>query len=261
MAATIFETGLSAKETEKANPEAFATIIQGRMIREPLRFVYIHSTAKRSFGPIHHRLFPRLKLKGCGPTERVTMCAKIADPVTQWSPDIERGGQRPDEFDALTAANDVLNPAGMTENNSSDNCNLVARGLFVSLNEKPTEDEIRNAEAARDKRYLELVTKARRLESTNKQWLDDFLTEEPDVHAAMDALGQTATWHTTPLVMAICPNCGDSIKTGIAFHQSSAGVLCVVDPERAFKAGAITRERYEDLITAPEPVAAPKKRA
>lgn len=250
MTATIFETGISREETIKANPDGFATFIQGRMIRQPNRFIKIFSTAKRPFGPLHHTLFPSLLLRGCGPTDRCVKCAIIADPITQWSPDIERGGQRPDEHDAWLAANDLLNPGG-----ASENCNLVARGLFVSINDEPTEEELKRAESARDARYRELVTKAQRLEASNPRGLNDFLMEEPDIHIAMDALGLQAVWHKQTEVKAICPNCGDEIRTGIAFHQSSAGVLCIIDAERAFKAGAINRERYEDLVTTPESAA------
>ena len=34
-----------------------------------------------------------------------------------------------------------------------------------------------------------------------------------------------------------CPNCGDVVKAGIAFHKSSAGVLCIIDKKRADEAG------------------------
>ena len=248
MTATIFETGVSRDETMKANPDGFNVIIQGRMIRDPFRYIYVFSTAKRPFGPLKNALFPALNIRGCGPTQRYVMAAKIADPVTQWSPDIERGGQRPDEHDALLAINDLLNPGG-----ASENCNLIARGLFVSLNEKPTEAEISKAEQARDQRYLELVSKAQRLEASNPRALNEFLVEEPDVYGAMDALGLKATWHKTPEVTSTCPNCGDQVKTGLAFHKSSVtDRLCVIDAERAYKAKAITREEYEDLVTAPE---------
>ncbi len=64
----------------------------------------------------------------------------------------------------------------------------------------------------------------------------------------MDALGLKADWHQTAEVSVYCPFCGDEIRQGIAFHQSSAGVLCVLDPERALKAGAIDRDKYESLM-------------
>ena len=57
-----------------------------------------------------------------------------------------------------------------------------------------------------------------------------------------------ADWHQKREVLAKCPNCGDDVAPGIAFHKSSVGILCVIDPEKAFKAGAIDRARMEDLI-------------
>ncbi len=246
-----------------ANPENFEIFINGRSMREPRRFIYIYSVAKRQFGPLSHLLFPRLILKGCGPDERWTRCAIIPDPITQASPDQERGGTRIDEEDGWRAVIDLLSPNNPTDDpywenpgslppffSTSRNCNYVTQGVWPSFNEVPTEEEIRRAEEARDKRYRALTQKAIQLESTSTQQLQEFLIETPEVHVAMDALGLQASWHKKQEVRAECPNCGDSIKSGIAFHQSSTGILCVIDPARAFKAGAIPRKRFEELTEA-----------
>jgi hypothetical protein len=249
-----------------ANPENFNVILSGRAMREPRRFIYIHSVAKKSFGPLTHLLFPRLILRGCGAGERSVLAAVIADPVTQASPDQERGGTRIDEEDGWRACIDLLNPNNPTSDpyfadaaslpafmGTSQDCNLVAQGVWPSLNEHPPEAEIARAEKARDDTYRALTRRALELASKSRRELNDYLTTHPEVHTAMDALGLRAEWHQTAEVKASCPNCGDEIKAGIAFHQSSAGVLCVIDAARAFKAGAIDRARFEALTEGDEP--------
>ena len=67
----------------------------------------------------------------------------------------------------------------------------------------------------------------------------------------MDAPKEVTLKNKRKAVSGKCPNCGDDIPPSVAFHKSSTGVLCVLDPERAFRAGAIDRARMEDLLTTP----------
>jgi hypothetical protein len=261
---------LTVNEMRRANPAEFNPIINARAIRSPLRMIHIFSVAKRSFLKRHMPLFPKLKLQGCEGGERWVRCCSFPDPIPQVCPDLERGGTRTDENDAWVAAVDLLAPGNFTMDPfaGSDNpayfenasgTNLICEGVWPSANEEPTEEEIKHAEKMRDNRYRWLTGQATRLAATSTALLNEFLQTNPDTHIAMDALGLTASWHTHSEVKVLCPNCGDAIKQGIAFHQSSAGILCVLDPQRAFKAGAITRERMEDLVTQPLEAAKPKK--
>ena len=130
---------------------------------------------------------------------------------------------------------------------TSQDCNLIAQGVWPSLHKDPPEAEIARAEKARDDTYRGMTRRAIELASKSRRELNDYLNTHPEVHTAMDMLGLQADWHQTAAVKAACPNCGDEIKAGIAFHQSSAGVLCVIDAVRAFKAGAIDRAKFEAL--------------
>lgn len=245
----------------KENVENFNPIINGRMVRPPLRTLYIHTVSKKSQTK-KHLLFPALTLRGCENGERWVKCCSFSDPIVQVCPDDARGGNRVDEHDAWLAALDTLCPGNLTMDpyNGSENptypqnargTNLICEGFFPSWNEVPTEAEIKRAEQERDRRYRWLTKEAFRLAAISTEQLNDFLQRVPDVHIAMDALGLSASWHAKNEVKATCPNCGDEIKQGIAFHQSSAGVLCIIDPEKAWKAGAIKKDRYLELVTAP----------
>jgi hypothetical protein len=242
-----------------ANPDNFIIIISGHSIREPRRMIYIHTVAKRPF-TLTRTLFPRLTLAGCENGERVVSCCAIPDPIGQASPDQERGGTRIDEHDGWRAAIDLLNPLNLTHNPYSGDSNpdffanrsgqnLIAEGFWPSIHQVPPEEETRAAEQRRDKHYAWLAKESQRLGHKSKKDLDEFLQTYPDTLIAMNALGIKTDWHTPSVVTTTCPNCGDVLKQGLAFHKSSVtDKLCVIDPERAYKAKAITKKELEELV-------------
>lgn len=258
--------GLTSKYMRSENREDFNPIFNGRAMRPPLRTLYIFTVAKRPYERHNPPLFPKVILRGCENGERYVMCASAPDPLPQVSPDNDRGGTRVDEHDAMVALIDLLCPGNFSFDQfagssnptyfaNANGTNLVCEGFWVSESATPTEDEIRKAESMRDARYRWLTREAKRLANVSRKDLDEFLQRWPDTHIAMDALGMEADWHSKNEFKQSCPNCGDSIKPGLAFHQSSAGVLCVVDPERALRAGAIDKKKYKAMtdVTAEEP--------
>ena len=255
--ANFTNTGIKSKESQAAikaaNPDNFNVVVNTRMWRPPLEMIYLWTVARRD-EKVSHWAFPGT-LKGCTNGERYVLSGQVSHPTLQACPDLERGATRTDEHDGWRVAIDILNPANTTDDpwidtrgmSMSRGANLIAKGFFPSRNNPPSEAELQKAESLRNTWYEGLTREAIRLESTSTRELNDFLRERPEVHEAMDALGLQAAWHKSREVKATCPNCGDSIKSGVAFHQSSAGVLCVLDPERALKAGAINKERYREL--------------
>lgn len=249
---------LTQSQNRKLNSEAFNPVISGRRMRDPIRTIYVYSVARRSF-TISTLLFKKLKLQGCENGERVVRCTSLPDPFPQVCQDNDRGGSRIDDNDAWIAVIDMLNTGNFTlnpyhgESNpnfyaNTNGTNYMAEGLFPSLNEKPTEEEIKKAEDARDKHYGYLVGEAKRLYSRGSKQGNEFVHRYPDTHIAMDALGISADWHQTNTVKVMCPNCGDAIRDGQPFHKSSVtDRLCVIDPLKAYKAKAITRDEYEEL--------------
>jgi len=235
--------GKSAEEMRRMNPGAFNPLINGRMLREPIRTLYIHSVAKQDFTVRNEPLFKKLVLRGCTNGERYVTCSSHPDPLPQSCTDHERGGTRIDDNDTWLCLIDLLKPGNYTLDPyaGSENpdfyanrigTNLICEGVFPSENAIPTEAELRKAENARDRRYRWMTQEAMKLAAVSTKQLNEFLEQCPAVHIAMDALGLTAPWHQSNEVRTVCPNCGDPVRQGIAFHQSSAGMLCVIDEER-----------------------------
>lgn len=264
---TVTNRGIDApasrREIQKENAENFNPIINGRMLRNPLRKLYIHSVSPRTFVVRNPPLFSKLELRGKEEGKRYITCTSLPDPIIQVGADNERGGNRLDDNDAWAAAVDMLNPLCASHQNvdpytGSGNpdfyanrlgMNYIVEGIFPSFNEVPTEEELKRAEDSRFKRLQWGVKEAKRLESVSRKDLDEFLQQNPWVHQAMREFRMKASWTSDIEMSTICANCGDDIKPGLAFHQSSAGILCIIDPERALKAGAINKERYKELTT------------
>jgi hypothetical protein len=222
------------------------------------RHIYIHSVAKRDFDVKH--VYYRGTLKGCKNGERYVTCYAVPDPPQQISVDAERGGKRvevePRDEAGWRVAIDILNPNNPSTNpylkldaksaafySIGKDVDLIKFGLFPSLNIEPKEEELLRAEEARDKAYDELIQEAFQEQSSNPQGFRLWLRSHPDVFDAAEALGVEADFLVKKAVAKFaCPNCGDSIKTGIAFHKGSAGVLCVLDWRRAYEAGAVKKE-------------------
>lgn len=250
-----FTDPLSRPVMEQNNPDLYRSDMP-RMY--PIhRHINIFSVARRAFQKRHP--YFNGTLKGCKPGERYVLCYRVPDPPQQIAVDAERGGKRvevePRDEAGWRVAIDILNPNNPSTNpyyaldarqaayySIGQNVDLVRYGLFPSLNEVPTEEELLRAEAVRDKSYQDLVDEAFQEQTSNPQNFRNWLRAHPDITEAMDALGLKADWHSKPEVKMTCPNCGDAIKAGLAFHKSSAGVLCVLDWKKAVEAGAAKKD-------------------
>jgi hypothetical protein len=265
----------------KLNAGTWDPRIDRNMLREPDRMIHIFSISQRSFTIDRAPLWVKLHLRACPAGERFVAVAHIPDPLMQMVHNTENGRRRGEAHDGLRCAIDLLNPNNPTNDpnwtpsaeaaavfGSSKGCDLFAQGLFVSLSEVPSEQEIVQAEKRRERRYAELIALADSLENTNRKELEEFLRGEDgtDLRMALDYFGEQRSYHKPMAATRSCPNCGDAIKMGVAFHLLPNGVYCVNDWERAVAAGVKTKIDVpehlrwwgeEDAPSAPAPTAAP----
>jgi len=64
----------------------------------------------------------------------------------------------------------------------------------------------------------------------------------PLMHFAMDYMGLQAPWHMASVHRVACPNCGELVNEGIAYHKNAFGDRCILDWEKAYQAGAVKLE-------------------
>jgi hypothetical protein len=230
--------------------------IDRNMLRDPDRWIHVFSVSQRSFLVDRAPLWVKLHLQGCKKGERYVPVAHVPDPLIQKVHNTENGRHRGEAHDGLRCAIDLLNPNNPTFDpdwnpapemaamfGSSKGCDLFAQGLFISLNEIPSEAEISKAEERRNRRYRALIAQADSLEQVNRKELEEFLKGEDgtDLRMALDFYGEQRQYHKPMIATRSCPNCGEAIKSGVAFHLLPNNAYCINDWQRAVDAGIKTK--------------------
>jgi hypothetical protein len=116
--------------------------------------------------------------------------------------------------------------------------------VFWSLNNPPTEQEIKEATQRMEKHFNTVLEKMKALETSDPKGLLEALS--PEAHTAADYFGVETSWHGRRSKPMDCPNCGERIKAGVAFHRTEEGGTCVLDWARTVKAGARTIQQAVD---------------
>lgn len=217
--------------------------------RAPDYFVHIFTVSKRAFLQLSPPLYPRLNIPACGPDERFRKVIRVMHPMQQVEQNPHEPSGEPAIYihDGRRVAMNLCNPA----NTSLDQDlvldpwymlgvgnDLTRQGVFWSLNETPTEQELQSAEKRRDNYLQKILQNIDKLESSDPKSVAEVLTE--DHHLACERFGEERSWHRAMSTKVVCPNCGDKIKQGVAFHKND-GILCVNDWERAYRAGAVKK--------------------
>jgi hypothetical protein len=139
--------------------------------------------------------------------------------------------------------------------------NLNAFGVFWSLTRPEETDKLKGEiKIFRERvhRTMDELTK----QAAAAAAAGDLKSIVPLMHFAMDYLGKQAHWHMPTHHMITCPNCGDPVQEGIAYHRNSMGERCVIDFERY--AAHIKKQRQVDEMlakSAPEPEPEPEPEA
>jgi hypothetical protein len=120
--------------------------------------------------------------------------------------------------------------------------NLNAFGCFWSLT-RPDETakldvEIKFFKERVRKTMQALVKTAEQLATSGRS-----ADVSPLMHFAMDYLGISAGWHTSLKHMVSCPNCGEPVQEGIAYHKNAFGEKCIIDEERYMRSVAVPRKQ------------------
>jgi len=72
------------------------------------------------------------------------------------------------------------------------------------------------------------------------------------MHFAMEYFGLSAVWHMSYRHKTECPNCGDLVLEGIAYHRNASGDICIIDRER-YEATVITAQQQKESGETPTP--------
>lgn len=212
---------------------------------EPSRYhVHIYTISKREFVVQQPPAIPYLIIPACGPNEEYKKVVSIPHPFLE-------SERHPDKNEAIiyrTVAERVAMSICNPNNTSLDQdytaplrtvlgagVNLTVQGVFWSKNDPPTKEELKKAHARREAYYAQLLEQSRTLEIANPKELEQLIN--PDFHMAAEYYGVETGWHRKLVQKVECPNCGEMLKSPtLAYHVNSAGVICVIDEERAARA-------------------------
>lgn len=235
----------SARMAELENAKNFSSRLDPNLLREPDYYVYVYTVSPREFIVERPPHLKRLIVRACPRGEKYAMVTRIAHPFQQ--PDYDGNGELiARSHDARKVAMDICNPSNITLDQDAqidmtyaEGTNLTRQGIFWSLHNPPTDEEVNAAIARKETYYRGLLERARALEHVNPRELE--LTLTPDYHAAADYFNVETSWHKTMVRPDACPHCGDPVRPGVAFHKNAMDTICVLDWRRAVDAGVKTK--------------------
>ena len=238
--------------------------------RKPDFVVYLYNVSQQAFELSRPPILKKLIVPGKRPEGKYILATSFPCPLLHPRPNVDSN-----EFDILAQDTrrfvmDLINPdnfgldqgaANDPKTTLSQGTHLGARGLFWSLSNPPLDSEVDSAIARMEKQYKVLIEQANTVQLSAPATMHQILT--PEHHFAADYFGEEYAWHSKKKRAATgtCPNCGDPIREGAAFHKTEEGVLCIIDWAKAIKAGVRTRAQaieagIEGFIPAPVSVPA-----
>ena len=244
--------------------------------RAPEKYIFLCTVSEQTFVVSRPPILKELKINGMRLQDRPqgwSLVTGFPQPLLQPKTNVDSDELDFTPMDTRRFLTDIINPANLSldqwavvdpKTNFSQGQDLGARGVFWTENYKmveaeqtivkngvetknmvmiptanPSQAEIDRATKRMTAFYQQILADARTVEVSNPKGLQDMLT--PEHHIAADFFGEEHGWHAKRSRPMDCPNCGERVKAGIAFHKTDEGVLCIVDWTRAIKAGVRTK--------------------
>lgn len=259
------QTGQARANAENFGKSVLETQDNGR---DAGYVIYVYNCLNREHIVVQPPLFPAFHIPPCKPDQKFSF-TKL--PAFVKEPYFKPGSAEMfyKNQDGRKAATSLLNPSALPTTSWENQLakweqpdqfgnNLNALGVWWSLT-KPEETEKLEDELKtfmdRARRTLQAFVSEAELLAAQ----DDLKHISPWMHFAMDFFQKQAPWHMSQDHMIKCPNCGDVVKDGIAYHKNSFGEKCIVDMEK-YKTLMVAQRRAEQAIEAEmqsEPVTAP----
>jgi hypothetical protein len=253
---------LSMSKNKEINSDWAFTTTNYLLNRKPDFYVYIFNISRESFEIARPPYIAKAIITGCPNGQKYQKVTRLPSPFVMPKASIDSGEVDFSAVDTRRIAMDIINPDNLgidqdqvTVKPTNVGNNLGQQGVFWSLNEVPTDEEIAKARARMEKYYRYLLEKARAVEVSNPKELNEMLT--PAHHAAADYFQETFTWHAKAIRKEACPRCGMPVDVNRPFHAFEGGGFCVGNWDAAIAAGVRTRAQAYEATE--DPKYAPKK--
>lgn len=139
---------------------------------------------------------------------------------------------------------------GTTGNNDMSGMNMNAVGVFwseLTPDDPKLQGVIKQFRERVDRTMDTLVKEGNRHNAEGR-----LANISPMMHFAMEYFGLSAPWHMSHRHKTECPNCGDLVLEGIAYHRNASGDICIIDRER-YEANVVTVKQQKDSGEIPVP--------
>lgn len=230
----------AAKSMERGSNAIPNFAIDANFNRKVEYFVHMYNVGERPHrltnGLIKNALIPGVK-QG----EKFIKCFSLPNIVNQVWQDPDTGQLRTYGEDGRRVMMDLINPANMGIDQDfelppdqivSQGSNLAVWGLFWSLNDPPSQEELKKATAKMEKHYRRLIAEADAFDRAGKRG------EILEIHyIAASYFHYKGSWNTIVEVPVECPLCGGPMKKGVAVHIGAEGCGGVIDWDRAISSG------------------------
>lgn len=239
-----------AREMTYNENHGATTLVTQDRVQEPDYLIYVYNILEQEHIVRQPPLFATFHIPACKKGEKFayTVLPAFVNEVYQKAGTTELTYK---SIDGRKAATSLLNPGAFpgikwegqvydwkTDDQTGNNLNKY--GCFWSLT-RPDEKEKLEAEIKIFREIVRGTMEELIKEAETKYESGERKLITPRMHFAMDYLGKQAPWHMSMKHMISCPNCGDSIQEGIAYHKNAFGEKCIVDMERYLKSVVQTR--------------------
>ena len=182
-------TAAGIRDGETLNARPVSIYLNPDEIRRPEYTVYLHTISKRGFNQ-EHPIYRNIIIPACPKDKRYITFMRIQHPVQMPVIDPDNPSAAPLlKFEnakraALCVCNPCYNGTDLSLQDkeipaesliASGETNLTRQGVFASLNEIPTEEELQKAEARRLAYYKFRFEEANGLERSNPRMLQEIL--------------------------------------------------------------------------------------
>jgi len=221
--------------------------------RKPDYWVHVYNISHREFHVTRPPHCPNIRIPACPDDEPYILAIKFPN-ITHLK-DIRAESGETDLIPQYgeRMAMDIINPSNLgvdmwaqppadqawLDGGSDD---LSRRGVFWTINNPPTREELTKAKQRMEQHYHALIERANQISQDPQAPKNEI---SPEMHKAADYFQISPGWHSHLATPEFCENCGEQIRPGVAFHMNqSIGMLCIRSWEKAVNAGV---KKLEDV--------------